>query len=210
MSQVVELLARQDFRIASSADFDIQHAKSELKRLTEEGTLLRLTHGFYALVPESLRGPDTSWRPSLEGIALGVAATMYDTGSVALVGPSAARALGCYPRALGAGFVAIPKQRSPRTTPFGRIHFSTRNVSNLDTVRISTDLGQGWATSPEQTAFDLVRNWPVWPISDSTRSEMLQLLAARIDWTIIDDIAAKTRSVETLERLRFQLERDTQ
>jgi len=210
MSQIVEQLARQSFPIAAASDFQIQHAKSELRRLTDEGVLLRLTHGYYVLVPEAQRGPQTAWRPSIEGIALGIASAMYDIGTTALVGPSAARANGCYPRAVGAGFVAVPKQRRPRQTPYGNIHFTTRDFAKIDTVRIETDLGQGWATSPEQTAFDLVRNYPEWPISGAARSEMLQHLASRIDWSIVDEVAAKTRSVETLERLRQKLDEDAQ
>ena len=89
-------------------------------------------------------------------------------------------------------------------------HFTTRDFAKIDTVRIETDLGQGWATSPEQTAFDLVRNYPEWPISEAARSEMLQHLASRIDWSIVDEVAAKTRSVETLERLRQKLDEDAQ
>ncbi len=205
MSKIVNQLARKNFHIAAASDFEMKHAKSELRRLTDEGTIIRLTHGYYALVPESQREPATTWRPTIEAIALGVASAMYDVQTTALVGPSAARSLGCYPRALNAGFVAVPKQREARVTPYGRIHFSTRDISKLDTVRVTTDLGQGWATSPEQTAFDLVRNWPAWPISDATRKEMLQLLAGRIDWSIIDNIAKKTRSVETLEALRSTL-----
>jgi hypothetical protein len=130
---------------------------------------------------------------------------MFEIGSVALVGPSAARAHGCYPRALGGAFVAVPRQRARRETPYGPIHFSMRDTKKLDTVRISTDLGDGWATSPEQTAFDLVRNWPVWPISESTCTEMLNLLAARIDWSLVDEVAARTRSVDTLHELRTRL-----
>ncbi len=208
MSTIVEFLARQKFQIASASDFEIKHAKSELRRLTDEGVLLRLTHGYYVLVPEAQRGHGTGWRPTVEGIALGVASAMYDIGDVALVGPSAARAHGCYPRALNTGFVAVPKQRRPRETPYGNIHFTTRDISKLDTVRIETDLGQGWASSPEQTAFDLVRNWPEWPISEEARSEMLHYLASRIDWSIIDEVATNTRSVETLERLRLKLKED--
>lgn len=210
MPQIVELLTRQNFRIAAASDFEIRHAKSELRRLTDDGVLLRLTHGYYVLVPEAQRGPETPWRPSMEAIALGVASAMYDVGTTALVGPSAARAHGCYPRAINAGFVAVPKQRRTRETPYGSIYFTTRDISKIDTVRIETDLGQGWATSPEQTSFDLVRNYPEWPISEAALSEMLQHLASRIDWSIIDEIAARTRSVETLERLRQKLEEDDQ
>lgn len=198
----MNLLVRRNFNIAAASDFEMKHPKSELRRLTNDGTILRLTHGYYALVPESQREPSTTWRPTIEGISLGVASAMYGTETTALVGPSAARSLGCYPRALNAGFVAVPKQREARETPYGSIHFSKRDISKLDTVRVTTDLGQGWSTSPEQTAFDLVRNWPVWPISDAARTEMLQLLSGRIDWSIIDEIAAQTRSVETLETLR--------
>jgi hypothetical protein len=209
MSQIVDQLTRQNFHVASSSSFGIKHPKSELRRLTDEGILLHLTHGFYALIPESQRGPSTTWQPTIEGIALGVAIALHSSDETALVGPSAARALGCYPRPLGTGFVAVPRQRRPRTTPYGNIRFTTRIVSKLDTVRVDTDLGSGRATSPEQTAFDLVRNWTAWKITEATRTEMLERLAERVDWSIIDEVASRTRSVETLERLRVRLDKDS-
>lgn len=89
----------------------------------------------------------------------------------------------------------------------GEVRFVTRQIAKMDTVRIDTDLGSGWATSVEQTALDLCRDRPDWGITNETRSEMLQQLAGRIDWDIIDDIANETRGVRTLQRLRTTLGR---
>jgi hypothetical protein len=76
----------------------------------------------------------------------------------------------------------------------------------MDTVRVETDLGPGWASSVEQTALDLCRNRPAWNITDEARAEMLGRLAERIDWDLIDDIAEATRDVKTLRRLRTMVE----
>ena len=82
-----------------------------------------------------------------------------------------------------------------------------RDIKKMDTVRIETDLGPGWATSVEQTALDLSRNRPAWNITNETRTEMIRLLADRIDWDLIDEIAEATRGVKTLRRLRSSLDR---
>ncbi len=206
MAQIVEQLARRPVRVAQTGSFDLQRPDAELRRLAAAGAVLKLANGFYALVPEERREPGTTWRPTIEGVALGMGAALYGTDSVALVGPSAARAHHSYPRALGEGYVAVPEQRRARTTSIGTVRFVTRQVAKLDTVRIDTDLGSGWATSVEQTALDLCRNRPHWNIADETRAEMLRNLAHRIDWDLIDDIAVAHRSKETLRRLRVALE----
>ena len=100
-----------------------------------------------------------------------------------------------------------PSQRRPRATVLGEVRFVERAIDKLDTVRIETDLGPGWATSVEQTALDLCRDRPAWNITDATRHEMIQRLADRIDWGLIDEIAAARRSVKTLRRLRTMLDR---
>lgn len=162
------------------------------------------------MVPENRRGQHTKWRPSIEGAALGIAAALHSPDEVALVGPSAARAHRCYPRALGTAFVAVPKQRRPRQTVIGKIHFVERDIDKLDTVRVETDVGPGWATSIEQTALDLCRGRPAWNITDDTRTEMIRHLSDRIDWDIIDEIAEATRGLKTLRRLRTTLEHPKQ
>ena len=168
--------------------------------------MLALTKGFYVLVPEDRRGATTTWKPSIEGVALGMAATLHSPDEVALVGPSAARAHRCYPRALGTAFVAVPDQRRPRQTILGEIRFVERHIDKLDTVRVETDLGPGWATSVEHTALDLCRNRPAWSITGEARTEIIRRLADRIDWELIDEIAEARRSVKTLRRLRTMLD----
>jgi hypothetical protein len=112
----------------------------------------------------------------------------------------------CYPRALGEGYVSVPRLLRPRDTIVGPVHFVSRPISSMDTVRVETDLGPGWASSVEQTALDLCRNRPAWNITDEARAEMLGRLAERIDWDLIDDIAEATRDVKTLRRLRTMVE----
>lgn len=206
MNRIVEQLARSQLRVGRTSSFPLDRPDAELQRLAEAGTVLALTKGFYALVPEDRRGEHTTWRPSIEGAALGIAAAMHSPDEVALVGPSAARAHRCYPRALGTGFVAVPQQRRPRQTIIGEIRFVERDINKLDTVRVETDLGPGWATSVEQTALDLCRNRPAWNITSEARSEMIRRLADRIDWDVIDEVAKTTRGVKTLRRLQTMLE----
>ena len=207
MSQVVEQLARRQLRVGRTSSFTLDRPDAELQRLSDAGTVLTLTKGFYVLVPEDRRGEHTTWRPTIEGAALGIAAALHVPDEIALIGPSAARAHRCYPRALGTAFVAVPQQRRPRQSIVGEIRFVERDIGKLDTVRIETDLGPGWATSVEQTALDLCRDRPAWNITDEARTEMIRRLADRIDWDLIDEIATTTRGVKTLRRLRAMLDR---
>lgn len=206
MNRVIKQLAGRQLRVGRTSSFPLDRPDAELQRLADAGTVLALTKGFYALVPEDRRGENTTWRPSIEGAALGIAAALHSPHEVALVGPSAARAHRCYPRALGTGFVAVPRQRRPRQTTVGEIRFVERDIDKLDTVRVETDLGPGWATSVEQTALDLCRDRPAWNITSEARTEMIRRLADRIDWDVIDEVAKTTRGVKTLRRLRTMLE----
>lgn len=205
MASIPEQLARRQLTVASTNSFKLERPDAELRRLAEQGTVLLLTKGFYALVPEDRRGTETHWQPTIEGAALGIAAAIYGADEVALIGPSAARSHRCYPRALGSAYIAVPKQHSHRNTVLGEVRFATRDITKMDTVRIETDLGPGWATSPEQTALDLCRNRPTWNITEEARNEMLHRLADRIDWDLIDQVAKSTRGVKTLQRLRARL-----
>ncbi len=207
MPQIVDELARRQLRVSRPDSFDLGRTDTELRRLTDLGSLLQLSKGFYALVPEDRRGENTPWRPTIEGAALGMAAALYGPDAVALMGPSAARVHRCYPRALGEAYVTAPKPLRPRETIVGKIRFITRDITKMDTVRIETDLGPGWATSVEQSALDLCRDRPAWNITDEARNEMIRRLAHRIDWDLIDEVAETTRGVKTLRRLRAILDR---
>lgn len=207
MPQIVDELARRQIRVARPDSFNVSRTDTELRRLTDNGSLLQLSKGFYSLVPEEQRGENTTWRPTIEGAALGMAAALYGPEQVALVGPSAVRAHRCYPRALGEACVTTPKALRPRDTIVGTVRFIIRDIAKMDTVRIDTDLGPGRATSVEQTALDLCRDRPAWNITEATRTEMIRRLADRIDWQLIDVIAESTRGVKTLRRLRNTLGR---
>ncbi len=202
MSVVLDQLSRQTLRVAKADDFALERPDAELRRLAERGTVLQLAKGFYALVPEARRSPDTQWLPTIEAAGLGIAAALHGINNVALLGPSAARTHDCYPRPLGQAYVAVPAQHRAKQTPVGLIRLVKRDITKIDTVRTDTDLGSGWTTSVEQTALDLCRDRPAWHITETARSEMIERLAERIDWNRIDEIAARTRGVNTLRRLR--------
>ena len=121
----------------------------------EEGILLKIAHGYYALVPEVRRG--LGWRPAIETVALGIGQSDYGKNDVALMHISAARLHGAIPRALAIAVIAVPKQRPELETKFGRIVFVKRNVSTLACEKANTELAQGWTTTFEQTALDLAR-----------------------------------------------------
>ena len=206
MSRIVEELAHRQVRVGRPDSFDLVRPDTELRRLTDNGSLLHLSKGFYALVPEGRRGENTPWRPTIEGAAIGMAAALYGPEAVSLIGPSAARVHRCYSRALGEAYVTAPKSLRQRDTIVGKIRFITRDITKMDTVRIETDLGPGWTTSIEQTSLDLFRGRPEWHLTDVTRTEMIRRLADRIDWDLIDEIAETTRGIKTLHRLRAWLD----
>jgi len=202
VAKVIDELARFQLKVARADKFDLDRPGAELQRLADAGSVLQLSKGFYALVPEGRRRTSTAWRPTIEGAGLGMAASLYGPDNVALIGPSAARAHRCYPRALGDAYIAVPKQIRPRMSIVGKINFAIRDIAKLDTVRIETDLGPGWATGIEQTLLDLYRNRPRWNITHEARAEMMRQLLARVDWDIIEQVAVRTRGVNTLRRLR--------
>ena len=129
--------------------------RAEFLRLEEAGVLLKIVHGYYALIPEARRG--LGWRPEIEALALSLGQADYGREEVALMHISAARIHGAIPRALAVAVLAVPKQRPELETKFGRIVFVKRNVLELETIKTETELAIGWVTSIEQTALDLAR-----------------------------------------------------
>jgi len=121
----------------------------------EEGVLLQVAHGYYALIPEAARGTD--WRPDVEALALALGQADYGRNEVALMHLSAARIHGAIPRALAVAVVAVPRRRPALETTYGRIVFVKRDVASLKRIRVDTELASGWATSLEQTTLDLAR-----------------------------------------------------
>lgn len=127
----------------------------QFQRLEKTGTLLKLAHGYYLHIPEAMRGK--TWRPEMEALALALGQADYGKNGVALMHISAARIHGAIPRAIALAVLAVPKQRPILETKFGRIIFVKRDVSELQRIRIDTELGSGWTTNLEQTTLDLAK-----------------------------------------------------
>lgn len=190
--QIPSVLVSRPIRVVRPRDLKglYVNPSSELARLEEQGAVRRVARGYYALVPAESMG-QREWRPSIEALALGVAVADYGADRVALMGPSAARLHGALPRALALGSVAIPKQRPPLKTRWGRIGFHTRDVSRLDLERVDTDLAAGYQTTVEQTILDLARWADTWDVSIEMIVEAIAVLAGRANWSLTRDLALK-------------------
>lgn len=176
--------------------------RPEVARLVGRGALRRLAHGYYVAPPDDQLG-DPDWRPAIEAVALGIAQADYGRDGAALMGPSAARVQGAIPRALATGLVAIPVQRPLLATAHGRVRFVKRDLARLDTVRVVTELAQGWATSAEQTILDLADRPLLGGITIDTASEAIGALALRADWSLVVALAGRQRKPAALARARW-------
>ena len=163
----------------------------ETRRLSRAGVLLRLAHGYYAIVPEHLRG--VPWRPSVEAVGLAIAQRDHGRDSAAAMGPSAARILGAIPRALGEATIATRRQRPPLNTVVGRVRFVARDVSRLDVQRCETELGSGWVTTPEQTVVDLADRPELGHLTHSDLAEAVRVLGDRVDWDSVLQLGTAQR-----------------
>jgi predicted transcriptional regulator of viral defense system len=173
---------------------------AELARLQARGLLRRVATGYYVVVPPEHVG-DPHWRPALAATAWAIAAVDYGVDAVAVCGPSAARHHGLIPRELAAAFVAVPKQRPALNLLGGQARYVRRAVDRLDVERWSSELGQGWVTTIEQTALDLQAHRSDWMLADSDLEDVLTTAAARIDIDLLGELAASQRLVRTAERV---------
>lgn len=154
MKPTLASLRRGVMRPRDAAELYTQPAL-QFRRLEKEGVLLKVAHGYYALIPEASRGGQ--WRPEIEALALGVGQADYGINGAVLMHLSAARVQGAIPRAIAVAVLAVPKQRPTLETTCGRIIFVKRDVARLKRIKIITELATGWSTSNEQTAADLAR-----------------------------------------------------
>jgi len=69
---------------------------AEFRRMTESDALRKVASGYYVVTRQADIG-DESWRPTMEDLALGIAAADYGNRA-ALMGLTAARYHGAYPR----------------------------------------------------------------------------------------------------------------
>lgn len=170
----------------------------EVRRLVANGVLQRLAHGYYAIIPEALRG--TNWLPSVEGVALGIAQRDGGRDDVTLMGISAARVLDVVPRAMGRAVVATARQRPEVATVAGPVTFVTRAVDRLDVQRCTTDLATGWTTTIEQTVLDLADRPDLAQLPVDDLAASIAMLGRQADWTRVDGLAADQRKAPAAKR----------
>ena len=176
--------------------------RQEFRRLADRGLLWPAAHGYYVIVPPHAAG-DHRWRPSIEPLALGIAVADYGSQATVLDALSAARHLGAIPRALGIATVTVPKQRGTLATPVGTIVFHKRDVDTLETQRITTDLADGYVTTPEQTVLDLAAAAEVDRVGSDVVSEALESLAAQVDWARVEELARRQHRPGDYARARW-------
>ncbi|MFC0862246.1 hypothetical protein ACFHYQ_08055 [Sphaerimonospora cavernae] len=166
--------------------------RADFARLERRGALHRLAPGLFAAVPDDAVGSD--WLPPLEAAALAVAAAGGRTDEVALMGISAARVHAAIPRALNVAVVAVERHRRTLrlTDREAEILFVRRDVGRLDVQRHRTELGQGWVTTVEQTALDLIARPDVGGAPDAAR-EAIAALIPRADADLLRELAAAQR-----------------
>jgi hypothetical protein len=196
-------LARRANRVLRPRDATTVYAfpRAELARLARNHAAVALAAGYYALVPMNRLG-DATWRPELDAAGLGIAQADYGVDAVAMVSTSAARRHGAIPRALGVAVIAVPKQRPPIDTQFGRVVFTKRDTSLLDLQRITTELGEGWVTTPEQTMLDLAARPELGGLPRSQVDEAIRALDQQVDHALMEDLAAARHLPGALRSIR--------
>lgn len=171
----------------------------ELSNLADQGAVLRLAHGYYAVVPEPARGG--AWRPPIEAVGLGIAQVDYGTDGAALMGPSAARVLGFSPRASAVATVAVTKQRPAMETVVGLVQFVTRSIERLQLQRVRTELAVGWTTTVEQTLLDIADRPELGGLTHEAAVELLTSLSAEADLDLACDLGREQRKRTARERI---------
>ena len=198
---VLRRVARAPLRTIQVADLATRyaHPKKEVRELERRGLLHRLAHGIYCAVPQE--ADPVSWRPTLEAATAAVATARFGDRVPVLTGLTAARVHRALPRALGAGYVAVPTSRRPVTLADrdAQVHYVQRDVRALDAVLVQTDLGSALATTPEQTVLDLARDDPRGEDLDARQA--IDALWAGCDPATLNDIAGRQRMRATLRRV---------
>jgi predicted transcriptional regulator of viral defense system len=173
----------------------------QLHRLTRQGRVRRVAHGYYVTVPDD-RGPN--WAPSLEAVAGGIATAIFGERVPVLMHLTAARLHGAVPRALAEAFAAVPRQHDPIRLVAPRpatITFVARDIDALDAVLHQTDLGPVLTTTREQTVLDLAKRPRLSAVPDESLAAARALLA-RCDPDRLLELARAQRAIAPLGRLR--------
>lgn len=162
----------------------------QFHRLANAGKLVRVAHGYYAIPPPEWSG-DADWRPTPESLALGIGIADYGRDDVVLSGVSAARLLGIPPRAIATAVVSIPVRRPPIDTISGSITFWHRSTAKLDFSKVRTEIATGWSATAEQALLDVADHPERGSLPVSTATEVIRLLAPRVDWYQVHDLSIR-------------------
>lgn len=175
------------------------HARPEFARLTRAGALHRLAAGYYAVVPDDQL--DRAWLPELEAAALGIATADQGIDAACLMGLSAARVHRVIPRALAVAVVGAVRHRRHLQLEDrdATILFVRRDVPTLDTQRYTSELGDGWVTTIEQTVLDLASRPTLGDLPD-VAEQALRVLLDRADRDLLWELASSQRKRATLRR----------
>lgn len=178
---------------------------TQLHRLAKQGRVLRLAHGFYCAIPDDA---GSAWRPTVEAAAAGIATAIFGDRNVVLMGMTAARILGGYPRAIATATVAVPGQHEPVRFDFkdGTVRFMKRDTPALDARLERTELGSVLVTTPEQTVLDLTKR-PGLAGTHEAATEVVRNLLPQCDRATLEQIAGTQRMRATLARLDAGLSR---
>lgn len=202
VARVPPELLRRPLRVLRPRDgaTSYAHPRPEFARLTRSGALHRLATGYYAVVPDDQVGQN--WRPELEAAALGIAVADESIDTVALMGLSAARVHGAIARAIGVAVIAARRHRPTLrlTDRDATVLFVRREVRALDVQRHTTELGQGWVTTVEQTVLDLAARPQLGDLPDEAHAAV-QALLPRANHDLLAELAATQRRRATLTRL---------
>ena len=172
---------------------------TQLHRLAKQGRIRHLAHGFYCAIPDD-KGPN--WQPTVEAAAAGIATAIFGDKNIVLMGMTAARVLGGYPRAIGNATIAAPAQHEPVRLDFknGIVRFIKRDTGALAARLERTELGGALVTTPEQTVLDLTKR-PGLAGTPEAADEAIRNLLPQCDRATLERIAATQRMRATLTRL---------
>lgn len=172
-----------------------------LYRLTRQGRVRKVAHGYYVAVPDDER---PSWQPTIEDIAAGIATAIYGDRVPVLMHLTAGRVLGAVPRALAVALVAVPRQHDPirlHGDRGGTLVFVERHVDVLDAVLRQVELGSVLITTPEQTVLDLARRPQLGGLPAETEAAV-RALVPQCDATRLEELAGAQRMEATFKRVR--------
>jgi hypothetical protein len=204
MPDVRRIVARRPLRTVRPADLDgvFANPRAALRHLERDGVVHRIAYGYYCEVPTD--ADPAAWLPSLEAVAMGVAMARGAPSEPVLMGMSAARVHGAFPRAVATATVAVAvggRRPVPLVDRPATIRFVERDTEALDAERVRMDLGAALVTTPEQTLLDLARLFP----DDPEMPAVVRALWSGADKTHLAQRAASSRGVATLRRIEAMI-----